>query len=769
MPDFFRSSPRLVPLACQCTLPLVACSGERGRIGRAVLSRTFRSWVRLQASSCSEVQATDQKNTGSPVPLAVWISLLAITLASSLDAAGPDLFVATNGNDAWSGRLAAPNTQATNGPLATIAAAGQAVRKLRQGQPERTRPIIVAVRGGVYWLDQPLSFGPEDSGSATAPVVYQAFGEERPVISGGRPVTDWKVDQRGYWQADLPDVKNGSWVFSQLFVNDQRRFRPRLPKQGYYKIANQAEPSPKAAGKGHDRFGFQAGEIKADWANLHNVEVMAFHHWAASRMRIKEVDAEKNLVTVSGNTTGTSGWAQFKKGHRFLVINVKEALGEPGSWYLDQPAGRLTYVPRDGETPESTQVVAPRLRNLVLLRGDVAQRRWVEHIRLRGLTFAHANWATPEQGQSFPQAEINLGAAVAAMAARNIVFEDCAVRHVGEYAMGFGPGCRHNRVDSCEMIDLGAGGIKIGNALPSTWGNSLGAPQDQEALVSHHTIQDCLIAHAGRLHPAGIGVWVGHSPHNTIQHNDVYDLYYSAFSLGWVWGYGKSQAHHNDVGFNHAHHIGQHVLSDMGCIYTLGISPGTTIHDNRFHDVISYDYGGWGLYTDEGSTHVTMQNNLVYRCSRGGFHQHYGKENRIENNIFAFGGQHQIQRTRTEEHVSFFFERNIVFWDNDSPLFGSNWRDNNFRLDNNLYWHDGKPVVFPGNLTFEQWQSQRGQDQHSIIADPDFVDAAKDDFRLKPGSPALKIGFKPFDASKAGRRKPIKLTSGLPPVPAGFE
>jgi hypothetical protein len=536
-----------------------------------------------------------------------------IFLSAHITVLGADFFVARNGNDQWTGRIAEPNADTSDGPLATITEAQRRVRQLKSQQPDRDRPIVVAVRGGTYWLDEPISFSPEDSGTERAPIIYEAHGEERPVFSGGRQIAGWNTDSQGRWYVDLDDVKAGKWCFTQLFVNDQRRFRPRLPKKGYFKISADVGPSPKAGGKGHDRFGYSEGEIDPRWANLSDVEVMAFHFWAASRMRISAVDPQARIVTVGGHTTGNSWWAQLKKGHRFLVINVKEALEQPGEWYLDRPSGRLTYVPRTGETPETAAVVVPRLRHLVLLAGNLQNRQWVKHVHFRGLTFAHTNWSTPPEGQSFPQADVNLGAAVAAMAARNIVVEDCGVRHVGEYAIAFGPGCRHNRVDGCELVDLGAGGVKIGHALPTTWGNTLAPPKDEEALVSHHTVRNCLIAHGGRLHPAAVGVWIGHSPHNTIQHNDVYDFYYTAFSFGWSWGYHHSHAHHNDLGFNHAHHIGQGVLSDMGCIYTLGVSPGTVIHDNHFHDVVSYDYGGWGLYTTI-SSHTAANT----RCSGHG-------------------------------------------------------------------------------------------------------------------------------------------------------
>ncbi len=248
-----------------------------------------------------------------------------------------------------------------------------------------------------------------------------------------------------------------------------------------------------------------------------------------------------------------------------------------------------------------------------------------------------------------------------------------------------------------------------------------------------------------------MGVWIGQSNDNQVVHNDIHHLYYSGVSVGWSWGYQPSSAARNVVDYNHIHDIGHGWLSDMGGVYTLGVSPGTRICNNLIHDIESATYGGWGLYTDEGSTGILLANNVVYNTKTGGFHQHYGKENLIQNNVFAFDKSSMIARTRNEDHITLNFQRNIVVIDH-GDFFGGNWEGGQYRIDQNLYWDVRKPSKSMGPMTIKQWQ-KAGFDQHSVFADPKFTNPRRGDFSLKPGSPAEQIGFLPIDISTVGPRK----------------
>jgi hypothetical protein len=243
---------------------------------------------------------------------------------------------------------------------------------------------------------------------------------------------------------------------------------------------------------------------------------------------------------------------------------------------------------------------------------------------------------------------------------------------------------------------------------------------------------------------------VGQSDNNTLAHNHIHHTYYTGLSVGWTWGYTPTGAHHNIIEYNLVHDIGQGILSDMGGIYTLGTQPGTVIRNNVFHHIDSFSYGGWGIYPDEGSTEILIENNVTYRTKSAGFHQHYGKENLIRNNIFAFAKEYQVMRTRAEEHLSLTFERNIVIFDS-GDLLGSNWSGENYKLDHNLYWDTRGGEIKFKDWTWDEWQA-KGQDQHSLIVDPLFVDAEQYDFRLKENSPAFGLGFEAIDVSRVGPR-----------------
>src|SRR5579875_3120385 len=180
------------------------------------------------------------------------LGLLLLTGATMTLAARPraDFYVAPNGNDNWSGRLPAPNSHRSDDPFLTLQRAQMAVRTFRQQHPNIHRPVIVLVRGGFYPLTKPLVFTPEDSGTADSPTVFEAYAGEIPIISGGSLLKNWRVEGPDRWTTTLPDVKNGLWNFCQLWVNGERRYRPRLPMNGYYTITQEGTSSPPLKERG---------------------------------------------------------------------------------------------------------------------------------------------------------------------------------------------------------------------------------------------------------------------------------------------------------------------------------------------------------------------------------------------------------------------------------------------------------------------------------------------------------------------------------------
>jgi len=655
-------------------------------------------------------------------------------------------YVSPAGNDSWSGLLDKPNASKTDGPFVTIQKARDAICKMKKKQGGKLKqPVTVYLREGTFSLTEPLVFGPEDSGSPECPITYQAYQDEKPVISGGRRITGFErvnVEGKWLWAVEIPEVREGKWYFHQLWVNGQRRCRARRPDFGFLRIAGLPDLDPKGGYRQtHGRFEYAPGDIK-NWENLSDVDIVVLHFWVAPRYGIKSLDEEKRLVHLVPPSVRKLTDSFTNEPAAYYVENAFELLDTYGEWYLNRKTGMLYYCRQMNEDMSKVKVIAPVVEQLVRLEGKPQEDKFVEHLTFKGLKLCHSDWWLPREVAGDFQAGHMIPGAVYGEGVRHCVFEECRIAHISNYAIELARGCQHNRIAGCQLYDLGAGGIKIGEAQQQK------NPADQ----THHTeIVDCRIGDGGAITHHGVGILLRQSYNNRIAYNDIHDFYYSGITLGWTWGFGKTLAHHNIVEFNHIHHIGRGLLSDMGGVYTLGVQPGTVIRKNLFHDIESWNYGGWGIYLDEGSSHILVENNIVYRTSHGGFHQHYGKNNLIRNNIFAYSSKHKVNTTRVQKELNYTFEKNIVYKDWGS-LLNCDWSGLNFGYDHNLYWLTDDGQFRMGNMSFEQWQA-KDKDVHSKIADPLFVDAGKFDFRLKSDSPVFKLGFKPISIDHVGPRK----------------
>lgn len=643
-------------------------------------------------------------------------------ICAAMTLAPVTIHVSPTGDDANSGSASKP-----------VATAARAIQIARATPGD----VVVNFAPGLYRQTDSISIR-RSSGSLL-------LTGTQATLSGAQVIEGFTVQPNGWWKAQVP----ADWKFEQLFVNGERRLRSRWPKNGYSHIARRVDPLP--GNKGSDGFAFPAGAIDPSWINRDDIDIVTWLEWSIVRGKIAQIDGD--VVRFRSSNGIEDSWAKFKESYRFFAENVREALGEPGEWYRS-PEGELLYVPLPGETPETVTVEAPvadRIFDIGTAEGDPTVG-----VTLRGLSLVGTGWRTPSSGRFMYQAEADLAGAIHVVNAQGLKIEGCEIRLVGEYAIKIGAKCRAVDVLGNTMVDLGAGGVLVGE---------MQRYEDPTQATGNVRVEGNRIVGYGRIHPAGIGVWIGQNANNVVRGNWIEDGYYSGISVGWSWSYGPSGSRDNLIENNTISQIGHRVMSDMGGIYTLSPSPGTIIRGNRISDVTSYGYGGWGIYPDEGSTDILVTENVTFDTWNEGFHCHYGKNIRVENNVFAFGREAQVRRSRQEEHEALIFERNVVIFEVDqlfgAPYAGDMWTLN--RFDRNLYWRVGGEAFRCGPLSWDEWRA-KGQDKASKVADPLFRDARNGDFRLREGSPALDLGFKPFE-----RLAPVARPAGLPTkVPPGF-
>ncbi|MEM7396120.1 MAG: right-handed parallel beta-helix repeat-containing protein, partial [Verrucomicrobiota bacterium] len=323
-------------------------------------------------------------------------------------------------------------------------------------QVEKKEPMTVVLQPGVYTLQAPLVFTPEDSGTKQAPVTWK--GMDGAVISGGRAITGFKAGTEGLWS-----VKTDGG-FTQLFVNGRRAVRAREPDELYFYTRYVDEEKRPGGTKPAAR---QTVGLHPDVANrlerlspeqINGAEVVFYHKWDNTWRRLTGFDSAASEFSMEGRIM--KSWNPLKTNTRFHLENFRAALDEPGEWFLDRD-GMLFYKPRPGETPDRTTAFAPVIPQWLIIKGDPAHGTFVEHLRFENLSFRHAAYRLPEYGFGPMQAAAELEAAVQVDGARELSFIDCSFEHTGLYGIWLRKGCSNSRIERCMIRDLGAGGIRI--------------------------------------------------------------------------------------------------------------------------------------------------------------------------------------------------------------------------------------------------------------------------------------------------------------------
>ena len=591
-----------------------------------------------------------------------------------------DYYVATNGNDSWSGKLWDPNTTGTDGPFATIARAQTAVQTILANPNGRTTPITVLIRNGTYY-QQALAFTSADSGTATLQVFWENYPNEAPILSGGMLVTGWTNTAGNTYQVTLP---TSTVYFENLFYNNGRRLRPRVggstagPVGTYLRnvgpIYLTGSPPPAAppnvncavyiTGSGwecFDRFKFNPGDVSSTWTNLNppyptgDIELLDFEYWSVPKMRISSIDSVNNIVYLTGPTAQITGVHGFLPNHRYMVENVLNLLTQPGQWFLDRSATpwTLTYLANPGENPPTDTIVIPQSPQVMTATG-------LEYVTFQGLQFEHDNFTVSSTGYVSVQQEPVLTGAVSCYNCQYVTFNGVIITQTAGSGIEFKTTTpssitAHNTFENGAILDIGGIGLRVGEP-PASADTDANVPQ-------FTTVENTLIEGISRVIPSAPGIVQGSGHDNTYTYNDIYDVYHSGIEvcLAPSCSPGKknsSGTFNNVVSFSHIFDLYEGVTDDGGAIYfaTGGSSfsaAGNKILNNKIHDtsdasIIDSDgYGGNGINLDGSTGLATVQNNLVYRTSAMAVNITHGPQlanlaNTISNNIFAYARKGMI-------------------------------------------------------------------------------------------------------------------------------
>ncbi len=720
----------------------------------------------------------------SPFCLLVLFVLVLISIVPSAHAQQADFYVSPSGSDDWSGSLADPNTQGSDGPFATLEQARDAVRELKKN---KSSDILVLVREGTYRLKETVVFGVEDGGKGESTITYAAYPGEKPVFSSGKQIKDWKrapenlpgLPEQGRGRIWVADVKES---FKTLF--DGEGMLPRAKSEGFIPLK----------GGSRSELHFPQGKLK-NWSNVQDVEIIVrpHHAWISNVLPLKSVDENAGVATTSIEATYAMNVLHFLKDTpNCWVENVLEELDEPGEWVLNTQEGKLYLWPRN-----KTPVLAPELLELIRVEGDVdfdgPKDVPVRNLIFSGLTFMHGERYTLEVDDAGLQHDWDMldkaNALLRLRGTENCTIADCHFLNSGSGAIRVDLHGMKNTISGNHIEQMGGGGILLCGYGPGT-----------KDVNRKNLVYDNHIHHIGQIYMHSPGIFLWQSGENRVANNLIHHTPYCGMiisgcmthfyeradnrelvrTIRWHEVGGKKRSrkneaeslrykhsHDNRIEYNEIHHV-MEKMGDGNGIYVRGAGLGNVLRRNYVHHLVAPMHMQAALRTDGGQQGTLITENIIYNCTAQGIILKLN--NKAVNNFVIDviapprGYYMSLREGPMDDAV---IQRNIfyssttecTFIDELPPGDGRVSEDRRGRklaraqdanTDFNIYFCAEDPKL-GGEMLMKQQKD--GVDEHSMAVDPLFVDPENGDFRLQPDSPALRMGIVPIDLSEIGLRK----------------
>ena len=690
-----------------------------------------------------------------------------------------NIYVSPQGNDAN------PGTKEL--PLASLNGAKNHVRKIKASTKDN---INVWLRGGNYYLNETVVFGLEDSGEGESMITYQAYSDEKPVFTSDVTIKDWKkLDSEipalpetavgNVWVADVPKIRDIPWRFYTIYDIDGRL--PRARSKGFIPT----EPSVVLSDStDRDILHFPEGTLK-NWSNLEDVEVIVrpYQGWVMNILPLESVDEEAKIATTVFTATYLMEELHLILGKESAwVENVMEALDEPGEWVLNSKERKLYLWPRNGMQPQ--EIVAPLLKEYIRVEGEINKAGIadtpVRNLSFKGLTFMHGERYSYTEDDKGLQHDWEMydkaNALIRFRAAENCIVEQCHFLQSGGTAIRSDLYSQKITIKNNHIEHIGGTGVLLCGYGPG-----------EKDVNKNNLIYNNHIQHVGEIYWHSPAVFIWQSGENRVANNLIHNTPYSGIIISGLLDRFKTRSEYKDmdlsnpfensiesdeslhfaydnlIEYNEIHHAVE-VLGDGNGIYLRGAGRGNIISHNYIHHMLQSIVMQSPIRTDGLQRGTRITGNLLYKCVSHGIHLKHN--NYAENNIIVdmIAPQHKGKtrppsylKLRTGPLTGGVIQRNILYHTKgnvdfyDQGVAGGHlpaWAKE-ADTDYNLYYCAENPALSQQVLETAQ---KDGIDMQSLATDPLFVDPERGDFRLKPESPAFKLGFVPIDLSKVGLR-----------------